>query len=79
MRDKIGDYVELERLGGLNSLVLGGNGFIGGHLVGALLAEGHAVRIYERSRNRLGVVPCEAEYVEGELGNHGLIKTAVEV
>ena len=62
----------------MNSLVVGGNGFIGGHLVGALLAEGYAVRIYDRSPNRFGIVPREAEYVEGELGNHGLIKTAVE-
>jgi UDP-glucose 4-epimerase len=70
--------VEPGWLGGLNSLVLGGNGFIGGHLVRALLAEGNAVRIYDRNPNRFGAVPREAEYVEGELGNHGLIEKAVE-
>jgi UDP-glucose 4-epimerase len=62
----------------LKSLVLGGNGFIGSHLVDGLLEEGHPVRIYDRSPNRFHTTPQNAEYVEGELGNHGLIREAVE-
>jgi UDP-glucose 4-epimerase len=62
----------------LRSLVLGGNGFIGTHLVDGLLEEGHSVRTYDRSPNRFRAVPRNVEYVEGELGNHGLIREAVE-
>jgi UDP-glucose 4-epimerase len=62
----------------LKSLVLGGNGFIGTHLVDGLLEEGYPVRIYDRSPNRFRATPQNAEYVEGELGNHGLIRAAVE-
>jgi UDP-glucose 4-epimerase len=62
----------------LKSLVLGGNGFIGTHLVDGLLDEGSSVRIYDRSPNRFRATPQNAEYVEGELGNHGLIRAAVE-
>ena len=62
----------------MRSLVLGGNGFIGAHLVDGLLEEGHPVRIYDRSPNRFRTTPRDAEYVEGELGNHSLIREAVE-
>ena len=62
----------------MKSLVLGGNGFIGTHLVDGLLEEGWPVRIYDRSTNRFRATPRSAEYVEGELGNHGLIREAVE-
>jgi UDP-glucose 4-epimerase len=62
----------------LSSLVLGGNGFIGSHLVEGLLATGHRVRILDRSPNRFVATPSGAEYVEGELGNHGLVRDAVE-
>jgi UDP-glucose 4-epimerase len=59
-------------------LVLGGNGFIGTHLVDALLEGGHFVRICDRSPNRFNATPQNVEYVEGELGNYGLIQEAVE-
>jgi UDP-glucose 4-epimerase len=62
----------------LKSLVLGGNGFIGTHLVDGLLERGYFARIYDRSPNRFRAAPQDAEYVEGELGNHGLIQEAVE-
>jgi UDP-glucose 4-epimerase len=62
----------------MKSLVLGGNGFIGVHLVKSLLTGGDAVRVYDRSPNRFGAAPEGAEYVQGEIGNHGLIREAVE-
>lgn len=51
---------------------------MGTHLVERLLEDGHAVRIYDRSPNRFQSVPCGASYSEGELGNHGLIREALE-
>ena len=62
----------------MRSLVLGGNGFIGVHLVERLVEGGHEVRIYDRSPSRFRAVPRRVEYVEGELGNHGLVREALE-
>ena len=62
----------------MRSLVLGGNGFIGVHLVERLVESGHEVRIYDRSPSRFRAVPRRVEYVEGELGNHGLVRDALE-
>lgn len=62
----------------MKALVVGGGGFIGGHLVERLLQGGHAVRAYGRSPNRFRGTPEGAEFVEGELGNQGLIRAAVE-
>jgi UDP-glucose 4-epimerase len=62
----------------LRVLVLGANGFIGTHLVDALLEKRRFVRIYSRNPNRFRATPRDAEYVEGELGNYGLIQEAVK-
>lgn len=62
----------------MNTLILGGNGFMGSNLVDCLLGNGHAVRIYDRGPNKFRALPEGAEYVEGELGNHGLIREALE-
>jgi UDP-glucose 4-epimerase len=62
----------------LNFLVIGGNGFIGTHLVDRLLESGHSVRIYDHSPNKFRALPQKAEYVEGELGNYGLVREALE-
>jgi len=51
---------------------------MGVNLAERLLNEGCLVRIYDRTPNRFGAIPPEAEYVEGELGNHGLIREAIE-
>lgn len=59
-------------------LILGGGGFIGVNLAKRLVDEGHAVVVYNRGRSLLRPVPPGAEYVEGELGNYGLIREAVE-
>jgi len=33
----------------MKALVLGGNGFIGSHVVDQLLADGHSVRVFDRN------------------------------
>lgn len=62
----------------MKTLVIGGSGFIGSNLVEHLLGEGHLVRIYDRGPNKFWATAEEAEFVQGELGNHGLIREAVE-
>lgn len=62
----------------MDCLVVGGNGFIGSHLVDRLLQRGQSVRIYDRSPNEFRGVPAGVEYVRGELENLDLLKEAVE-
>lgn len=56
----------------MRALVLGGGGFIGSHLVTALLAQGYSVRVLERPyRQRSPVLPAhpKLEWQEGDFGN----------
>jgi UDP-glucose 4-epimerase len=62
------------------SLVLGGGGFLGGHLVEALAADGGSVRVFDRVPRR--VVPHAAaygtaEWLEGDFGNRADVAAAV--
>lgn len=55
----------------MNSLVLGGGGFLGSHLTERLVGLGHAVRIFEKegfSRQNLAGVIDRIEVMEGDLG-----------
>jgi UDP-glucose 4-epimerase len=58
-------------------LVLGGAGFLGGHIVESLLDEGYAVRVFDRLPRRT-TVPAAVEWVEGDFGNRGDLSNAVE-
>ena len=62
----------------MSYLVVGGNGFIGTNLVDRLVADAKLVRVYDRGPNRFRERRAGMEDLRGELGNHGLIREALE-
>lgn len=58
-------------------LILGGNGFIGSHVVDALLAAGHQPRIYDRSNCRYRPRLDGVEYILGRLEDTYLLSEAL--
>jgi UDP-glucose 4-epimerase len=62
-----------------NYLVTGGCGFIGSHLVDALYASGHDVRILDNlSTGKLRHKPRGVEFVLGDVADAGIVKTAMQ-
>jgi UDP-glucose 4-epimerase len=61
-------------------LVLGGGGFLGGHLVEALQAAGSDVRIFDRLPRRSSSMAAAAdtEWFEGDFGNRGDVAGALD-
>ena len=62
----------------MKALVTGGNGFIGTHLVDALVAQGHQVRVLDRYPSRFKEPLPQVEYLVGDLGNHGEMENAIK-
>lgn len=62
----------------MKTLVIGGNGFIGCHLVDQLLLAGHSVRVFDRYPSRFRDPLPKVEYCVGDLGNHGELAEAVK-
>jgi len=60
------------------SLVVGGTGFIGGHLVRALRARGTPVRVMARGQSRVPRFDPAVEVVVGDIGNQGSLASAID-
>jgi UDP-glucose 4-epimerase len=59
-------------------LILGGNGFIGSHLIDKFLEEGHYVRVFDKNEEYYrGILP-NVDYRLGEFGNRGMLSEALE-
>lgn len=53
----------------MTNLIIGGSGFIGSHLVDALLARGEAVRVYDRAPERFRPTPKGVDFRQGDFSD----------
>lgn len=61
----------------MNTLILGGNGFIGSHLADRLLAEGHCVGVFDKYEERYRKPNPHIDYRYGDFGNRGSLTDAL--
>ena len=62
----------------MRALILGGNGFIGSHLVDEVRRQGHGVRVFDRSPEQYRDPVEGVEYVFGDFGNRREVRDALE-
>ena len=61
----------------MRAVVVGGNGFIGSHLVDVLLADGWQVVVYDRFPERYRAPLADVEYVLEDYGNTGMLASVL--
>jgi UDP-glucose 4-epimerase len=61
----------------MNMLILGGNGFIGSHLVDRLLSDGHDVRVFDKYEEHYRNPVAGVDYCVGDFGNRGMLSEAL--
>ena len=62
----------------IKTLVIGGNGYIGRHLLPMLIASGRAVTVLGRNANNTTDSPQNIKYIKGGFGDSSLIKTLLD-
>lgn len=62
----------------MNALVLGGNGFIGSHLVDKLLAEKYDVTVFDRNKELFRKPLKNVKYIFADFGNRKELSDALE-
>lgn len=61
----------------MRALIIGGSGFIGSHLVDALLKQGHAVRTFDRMPERYRPLPRGTEFVQSDFDDTATLAEAL--
>ncbi len=59
------------------ALVTGGNGFIGAHLVDALVQAGYQVRVLDLFGRRYGTLPREVEHIQGDMSTDYAVRESL--
>ncbi|MBU3616747.1 NAD-dependent epimerase/dehydratase family protein [Polynucleobacter sp. JS-Polo-80-F4] len=62
----------------MNILVLGGSGFLGGHLIDELISEGHSVTSIDVAKERYRNTPSAIHFIEADFGNRGELTSIFE-
>jgi UDP-glucose 4-epimerase len=62
----------------MRALIIGGNGFVGSHLVDKLRQEGAYIRVYDRREELFRERRPGVDYVIGDLGNRGLLEESLK-
>ena len=62
----------------MKALVLGGNGFIGSHLVDRLVDAGHSVRVFDRAPERYRDPLAAVDYVLAAIDDYGALDSALD-